>query len=226
MSYLIVVAHPDDEVLGAGGTIYSLTKRGEEVNVCILCSEVEVRNFRPTSEELNSDIHEANKLIGVKEIYLGGFPNIALNTVRQLDLVQYIEKIMMETKAHTLITHHPGDLNNDHHHVSIACQAASRLFQRRNDVVQLKELLFMEIPSSTEWALNSSLNSFTPNLYFEIGEDGIDKKIESLWKYRGVMRDYPHPRSNENIKSLATYRGSQAGLIYAEAFESVFKRVF
>lgn len=226
MSYLIVVAHPDDEVLGAGGTIYSLAKRGEEVNVCILCSEVEVRNFRPTSEELNSDIHEANSLIGVKEIYLGGFPNIALNTVRQLDLVQYIEKIMMETKADVLITHHPGDLNNDHRHVSLACQAASRLFQRRDDVVQLKELLFMEIPSSTEWALNSSLNTFRPNVYFETGENGIDKKIESLSKYRGVMRDYPHPRSNENLKSLATYRGSQAGLMYAEAFESVFRRVF
>lgn len=226
MSYLIVVAHPDDEILGAGGTIYKLTKRGKEVNVCILCSEVEVRNFRPTSEELNTDIHEANKLIGVNKIYSGGFPNIALNTVRQLDLVQYIEKIMIETKADVLITHHPADLNNDHHHVSIACQAASRLFQRGNNVVQLKELLYMEIPSSTEWALNSSLNSFKSNVYFEIGEEGINKKIESLSKYRGVMRDYPHPRSNENLKSLATYRGSQSGLMYAEAFESVFRREF
>lgn len=226
MSYLIVVAHPDDEVLGAGGTIYNLTKRGEEVNVCILCSEVEVRNLRPTSEELNSDIREANNLIGVNEVFLGGFPNIALNTVRQLDLVQYIEKVMLETNADVLITHHPGDLNNDHHHVSIACQAASRLFQRRNDVVQLKEILFMEIPSSTEWALNSSLNPFKANVYFEINEAGIKSKIESLSKYRGVMRDYPHPRSSENLKSLATYRGSQSGLMYAEAFESVFRRVF
>lgn len=226
MSYLVVVAHPDDEVLGAGGTIYSLAKRGEEVNVCILCSEAEIRNFRPTTEELNSDIHDANKLLGVNKIYQGGFPNIALNTVKQLELVQFIEKVMIENKTEVIITHHPGDLNNDHHHVSIACQAASRLFQRRSDVVQLRELLFMEVPSSTDWALNSSLNTFKANVYFEIQEDGVDKKIESLSKYRGVMRDYPHPRSEENLKSLATYRGSQSGLMYAEAFESVFRRVF
>lgn len=226
MSYLIVVAHPDDEVLGAGGTIYSLAKRGEEVNVCILCSEVEIRNYRPTTEELNNDIHEANKLLGVNKIYQGGFPNIALNTVKQLELVQFIEEIMIENKSEVIITHHPGDLNNDHHHVSIACQAASRLFQRRPDVVHLRELLFMEVPSSTDWALNSSLNTFKANVYFEIKEDGVDKKIESLSKYRGVMRDYPHPRSQENLKSLATYRGSQSGLVYAEAFESVFRRVF
>jgi len=226
MSYLVVVAHPDDEVLGAGGTIYSLAKRGEEVNVCILCSEVEIRNYRPTSEELDNDIHEANKLLGVNKIYQGGFPNIALNTVKQLELVQFIEGIMIENKTEVIITHHPGDLNNDHHHVSIACQAASRLFQRRSDVVNLRELLFMEVPSSTDWALNSSLNTFKANVYFEIKEDGVEKKIESLSKYRGVMRDYPHPRSEENLKSLATYRGSQAGLVYAEAFESVFRRVF
>lgn len=226
LSYLIVVAHPDDEVLGAGGTIHTLTQRGEEVNVCILCSEVEIRNFRPTTEELNSDIQEANKLLGVNEIYLGGFPNIALNTVKQLDIVQFIEEIMIETNTEVLITHHPGDLNNDHYHVSIACQAASRLFQRRNDVKQLRELLFMEVPSSTDWALNSSLNTFKANVYVEINKDGIDKKIESLSKYRGVMRDYPHPRSEESLKSLAVTRGSQSGLMYAEAFESVFRRVF
>lgn len=226
MSYLIVVAHPDDEILGAGGTIHTLTQRGEEVNVCILCSEVEVRNFRPTSEELNSDIHEANREVGVNNIFLGGFPNIALNTVRQLDLVQYIEKIMVETQADVLFTHHPGDLNNDHRHVSIACQAASRLFQRRGDVKPLKELFFMEIPSSTDWALNSSINSFNPNSFVEIKEEGLSKKTESLSKYRGVMRPYPHPRSDESLRGLAAYRGSQSGLFYAEAFECVFRRVF
>lgn len=226
MSYLIVVAHPDDEILGAGGTIHTLTQRGEKVNVCILCSEVEVRNFRPTTEELASDIHEANQEVGVNKIFLGGFPNIALNTVRQLDLVQYIEKIMEETESDVIFTHHPGDLNNDHRHVSIACQAASRLFQRRENVKPLRELFFMEIPSSTDWALNSSINSFKPNSFVEIKEEGLMKKIDSLSKYRGVMRPYPHPRSNESLKGLAAYRGSQSGLIYAEAFESVFRRVF
>ncbi|WP_088007054.1 PIG-L deacetylase family protein [Indiicoccus explosivorum] len=226
MSYLVVVAHPDDEVLGAGGTIKSLTDKGEIVNVCILCSEVEVRNYRPNIEELNEDIKEANKILGINQVFLGDFPNIALNTVKQLEIVQFIEKVMIETKTSVLITHHPADLNNDHYHVSIACQAASRLFQRRSDVVQLKELLFMEIPSSTEWALNTSLSTFSPNVFFEINQQGIDSKIKALSQYRGVMRDYPHPRSEESLRSLATYRGSQSGLMFAESYESVFRREY
>lgn len=225
MSYLIVVAHPDDETLGAGGTIYGLTSKGNEVNVCILCGEVEVRNHRPSSEELNEDINESNKLLGVNKIFLGGFPNIALNTIKQLDLVQFIEDIMIKTSAHTIFTHHPGDLNNDHYHVSIATQAASRLFQRRNDVTPLKELLYMEIPSSTEWSLNTSNRAFSPNVFYEINELGVVKKIKALNMYRNVMRPYPHPRSEENIKALATYRGSQSGLNYAESFESAIKRI-
>ena len=91
-------------------------------------------------------------------------------------------------------------------------------------ITPLKELLFMEVPSSTEWGLNSAMQKFTPNTFVEVGEDGIDKKIEALEQYRGVMRDFPHPRSNEALKGLAAYRGGQAGMVYAEAFECVFRR--
>src|SRR5699024_7686429 len=132
----------------------------------------------------------------------------------------------IETEAEVVITHHPSDLNNDHLHTSLACQAAARLFQRRSDVAPLKELLFMEIPSSTEWGFNKSMNQFSPNTFIEVGEESVDKKLEALAEYRGVMRDYPHPRSNEAIKGWAAYRGGQAGMFYAEAFECVFRRGF
>jgi hypothetical protein len=89
----------------------------------------------------------------------------------------------------------------------------------------MKELLFMEIPSATEWSLNTSMRQFTPNVFIEVGKEKIKKKIEALSAYRGVMRDYPHPRSSEAIEGLAAYRGSQAGALYAEAFESVFRRI-
>lgn len=226
MSFLIVVAHPDDETLGSGATMYKLAQKGHSVNVCILSGEVNARNFRPSLTELNEDVDKSMSILGVDKVIKGNFPNIEFNNVPHLKLVQFIEKSIVETNAEVVITHHPADLNNDHLHTSLACQAAVRLFQRRDDINPLKELLFMEVPSSTEWALNKSMNQFSPNTFIEVGEESIEKKIEALSQYRGVMRDYPHPRSEEAIKGLAAYRGGQAGMIYAEAFESVFRRGF
>ena len=225
LPYLVVVAHPDDEVLGAGATMLKLAEAGHEVHVCILCGDAEARQHKPATEHLNQNINEAINILGANRVIKGHFPNIDLNTVKHLDLVQFIEKAIIETGADVIFTHHPADLNNDHYHTSIACQAASRLFQRRADVAPLRELLFMEVPSATEWGLNSSSRQFTPNVYVEVGEERIDKKIHALSAYRGVMRDYPHPRSNVALKGLAAYRGGQAGVVYAEAFESVFRRI-
>ena len=225
MSYLVVVAHPDDEVLGAGGTIYTLAQRGEDVNVCILSGGVEVRNFRPSDEELQVDTNNCLSILGVNQKIVGEFPNIKLNIVPHVELVQFIEKAIVDTGADVLITHHPADLNNDHLQTSLACQAASKLFQRRSDITPLKELWFMEVPSATEWGVNKTLVQFNPNTFIEIGKEGVEKKIEALSMYRGVMRDYPHPRSREALTGLAAYRGGQSGCCYAEAFECVFRRI-
>lgn len=226
MNYLIVVAHPDDEVLGAGATIYTLSQAGHRVDVCILSGEVNARANRPELDDLHDDVSSALQLLGVQHVYKGSFPNIEFNTVPHLHLVQFIEQTMVQTAADVLITHHPADTNNDHLHTSLACQAALRLFQRRSDVKPPKEMLFMEVPSATEWSVNQGLNRFEPNLFIEVGLEGIERKLEALSQYRGVMRDYPHPRSSEALKGLAAYRGSQAGQSYAEAFQSVFRRGF
>ncbi|MBR4073272.1 MAG: PIG-L family deacetylase [Clostridia bacterium] len=224
MNFLLVVAHPDDEAIGAGATIKKLINKGHTVNVCFMCSEAKARNFRPDDEELKSDTMACLKYLGVSEVYEGCFPNIQMNTVPHLDLVQFIEKAIINSKAEIIITHHPADTNNDHHQTSIAAQAAMRLFQRRQDITQLKEMWFMEILSSTEWSVDSSINGFRPNVFVEVGEEGIESKIYALSLYRGVMRDFPHPRSNEAIKGLAAYRGAQSGTNYAESFECVFRR--
>lgn len=225
MSVLVVVAHPDDEVLGAGGTMYTFAQKGQEVYVCILSAKAAARTKRPSDQDLEDDLKNSMKALGVSHIIEGDFPNIKLNTVPHLELVQFIENAIMETKADMIITHHPADLNNDHVQTSIACQAAVRLFQRRTDVLPLKELLFMEVPSATEWGLNTGLNQFRANTFVELGKETVEKKIEALSMYRGVMRDYPHPRSPEAIMGLAAYRGSQSGCNYAEAFESVIRRI-
>ena len=225
MKYLLVVAHPDDEVLGAGATIRKLTSNGNTVDVCIMCSEAKARAHRPEDNELNDDINSALKILGVGKRYEGDFPNIEMNMVPHLKLVQFIEKAIIESGCEVVITHHPSDTNNDHLHTSMACQAAIRLFQRRKDVLPLKELWYMEVLSSTEWSVNSSMNRFTPNLFVEIGSDGVSAKLKALAAYRGVMRPYPHPRSDEAISGLAAYRGAQSGCEYAEAFECVLRRI-
>ena len=224
MNYLIVVAHPDDEVLGAGATIQKLTASGHTVDVCVMCTEAKARAFRPGDNELNDDMDASMKMLGVRNKYEATFPNIEMNTEPHLHLVQFIEKAIALTEPDVVITHHPSDTNNDHLHTSLACQAAIRLFQRRPEMKPLSEFWFMEVLSSTEWAVNSAMNRFTPNTFIEVGKEGVQKKIDALATYRGVMRPYPHPRSAEALFGLAAYRGAQAGCDHAEAFECVLRR--
>ena len=224
MNYLFVLAHPDDEVLGAGATVYKLTKEGHRCEICIMSTQAQARAFRPEDEELSADLDASIAMLGVANKYEGDFPNIEMNTVPHLKLVQFIEQAIIKSEADVVVTHHPSDTNNDHLHTSLACQAAIRLFQRRSDVKPLKEFWYMEVLSSTEWSVNSAMNRFIPNLFIEVGEEAIDVKLAALATYRGVMRPYPHPRSAEAIKGLAAYRGAQSGCNYAEAFECVFRR--
>lgn len=223
MKYLIVVAHPDDEVLGAGATVSRMTAEGKEVAVAVMSGHAAARNNR--SDTLGEDEEKAMSLIGVKKTYHADFPNIRMNTVPHLELVQFIENCIQDWGADAVITHHPSDTNNDHVMTSYAAQAASRLFQRREGVPPLREFMYMEVPSSTEWSFDSSANRFSPNMFVEIGRAGVEKKLEALRAYRGVMRAYPHPRSDEAILGLAAYRGVQAGCDYAEAFECVFRSI-
>lgn len=223
MKYLLVVAHPDDEVLGAGASIWNWTRKGDVVDVALMCTEAKARAFRPGDEELNSDLDESAAYLGINKKYEATFPNIEMNTVPHLKLVQFIESAIKESEPDIVITHHPADTNNDHLQTSMACQEAIRLFQRRPEVKRVKEFWYMEVPSCSEWAINNAFNLFRPNCYVEVGKEGVDAKIKALSMYRGVMRPYPHPRSSEYITGLAAMRGGQWGQNYSEAFEVVLR---
>lgn len=218
---LSVTAHPDDEVLGFGAAAAKFVQQGDKVYNCILCGNVEARRARPELQELHADADSAQDILGCETPIFGEFPNIQFNTVPHLKLVQFIENVIESVKPDYIFTHFPYDLNNDHYHVSIACQAASRLYQRKA-VQRICGLFFMEVPSSTDWAYPVGNNIFSPNTYVEVGLELIEKKIQALEAYKGVMRSFPHPRSPEVLKGLAAYRGGQSGSIYAEAFQSVF----
>lgn len=221
----MVVAHPDDEVLGAGASINKWSQSGDVVDICIMCTEAKARAFRPEDKELNDDMNSSSDFLGIRKKYEGDFPNIEMNTVPHIKLVQFIESAIKETEPDVVITHHASDTNNDHMQTSLACQEAIHLFQRNPEVKPISEFWFMEVGSATDWNVNTSFNVFRPNIYVEVGKEGVDAKIKALSIYRGVMRPYPHPRSNEAMQGLAAWRGSQAGCMYAEAFECGSRRI-
>lgn len=218
-TYLTVTAHPDDEILGFGGSAFVLSKNGNRVFNLILSGSVEARRHKPNQDILFKNTISAQIIIGAEPPLIGQFPNISFNTVPHLELVQFIEKYIEEIEPDVVITHHPYDLNNDHYHTSKACQAAVRLFQRK-PIKSLKSLYFMEIPSSTDWSFPIDGQQFRPDTFIEIGEEGVNRKLKALYAYEGVMRTYPHPRSEESIRALAVLRGSQIGRNLCEGFQT------
>lgn len=221
MKYLFVVAHPDDESLGAGGTIYNLIEKGNEVTVCILCGKAQARKTENKTCSMRIQIQKSLSILGVSNFILGDFPNIKFNTIDHIDIVKFIEKAIVDSRPDVVITHFYDDLNSDHKITSECCDEAIRFFQRNDNIKQIKKYMYMEVLSSTDWSLN---NCFKPNYFYEIGESGLSKKIEALKVYDGAIRKFPHPRSEENIKALSIYRSSQSKLNYAEAFMIAFER--
>lgn len=218
---LVVAAHPDDEILGFGGTGAKFVARGETVQPVLLCGQVDVRTHRPSDKELADDIVKANRMVGFAMPVLGQFPNIRINSVPHVELVQFIEAQIEAFAPDRIFTHHPGDLNDDHGQIAKACFAAARLFQRRANLKPLRSLHCMEIPSATDWSFPTLGPAFEANEFVGI-DDTLDTKLAALACYRKVMRPFPHPRSEEVIRGLAATRGAQCGRGHAEAFHTVF----
>ena len=224
MNILVVAAHPDDEVLGFGATGAILADKGGSIKTCFASGSVDARGARPTDDSLREHTEEAQRLLGFDPPIYGPFPNIRMNTVPHLDLVQFVERAIVEHSAEVIVTHHPYDINDDHRQVAKAAMAAARASQRQpGNVPPLRALLHMEVPSSTDWVFASADARFNPDTYVECGAGGLKRKLDALAAYEGVMRPYPHPRSVEAIEALATVRGAEAGMELAEAFVTGFR---
>ena len=223
MKYLFVVAHPDDEVLGAGGMIYNLIQKHNDVSLCFMCSDAEARKNTLNEISIRQQAINCAKSLEISKdnLIFGSFPNIKMNTIPHLELVQFIESAMLKSQPDVVVTHYKNDLNSDHKRTSECCDEAIRLFQRNNSVKEIKKYMYMEVLSSTDWVPN---DCFCPNYFYEINKNGVEAKIRALSFYDGSLREYPHSRSKETIEALAKLRGSQAKLDHAEAFIVAFER--
>lgn len=217
--YLFVVAHPDDEILGAGATISKLVRNGCDVHVCVLSCECNTR-----TDDLVPVMTKTHKELGVRKTYVGNFGCLRFKDEDHHTVVKFIEKSIAESRPDVVVTHHPSDLNNDHYIASICCQEAVRLPQRQIGYSKrIKKFMYMEVPSETDFALNAAWGRFAPNCYCKVKKSDVDKKIALLKSYDNIIREVPHPRSEQNIAALSIVRGSEIGYSHAEAFQVVFE---
>lgn len=222
MSSLIIAAHPDDEVLGCGGTITRLINEKEPVYVAILgegiTSRYKDRDCADREElaSLQRYCREVSILLGVNELFLYDLPDNRFDTLPLLDIIKIVEALIDKLKPSTIFTHHSGDLNIDHSIIHRATLTATRPFNS----CSVKKVYAYEVPSSTEWAFGQVAEGFHANVFIDISKE-LDKKIEALGIYKSETRAFPHPRSPEAIRALAQKWGSVAGFDAAEAFELI-----
>ena len=219
MNILCVAAHPDDELFGCGATLRKLKNDGHSIYTCILCGDVNARHQRPDTDSLKRVSMNAERIIGIDDSVKHGFDNIRFNTVPHLDMVQTIEKSIVQFKPSWVFAHHPSDLNIDHRVCYEATMAAVRLPQRLSHdmpATMIRRVFLFEVPSATDWAAPTE-RAFQPNCFFDAGAT-IDAKIQALEAFQGALKPFPHSRSIENVRHLAHLRGAQAGTTVAEAF--------
>jgi len=219
---LIVVAHPDDEILGPGATMnHLITNYGVSAKVVILGEGISSRFDGQASEQKNNElkihhdnIYESQKVIGYHSVSTYSFPDNRFDSVSLLDIIKVVEKEKEIFKPDVIFTHHGGDLNIDHQRTFEAVMTACRPLA----IEKVKNIFTFEVPSSTEWQPSISLNNFLPNIFIEVSEGNILKKIEAMEKYQFERREYPHPRSPEALMILAKKRGIEVGKYFAESF--------
>lgn len=214
MNILVVAAHPDDEVLGCGGTINRHVNEGDNVFITFMADGVTSRNNSSDSEleARNESALAACNILGAESIQFLGFPDNRMDTVFLLDIVQGLEKVIEEIKPEAIYTHHSGDLNIDHRITHQAVMTACRPLPDST----VKEIYGFEVLSSTDWATPQN-NPFIPNIYIDIN-NYLSTKLDALEAYKEEMRYAPHSRCLEHVQILARHRGYSVGIEAAEAF--------
>lgn len=210
---LVIAAHPDDEVLGAGGTILKHVKSKDKVTLIILSEGEASRGKQANTIKRQNQAKRVSQLLGVANLHLEKLPDNEFDKISLLTITKTLERYIYSIKPNIIYTHNISDLNIDHQitakSVITACRPQPNFF--------VKKILSFEVLSSTEWQF---AGSFCPNEFVNITEY-IDKKIQIIKMYKDELRKYPHPRSAEGVRILARYRGMQVGFLFAEAFQII-----
>jgi len=217
-SVLILAAHPDDEVLGCGGTIANLASQGASVHVAFLADGVSSRGGDAVAQQAAFEARReaagrACAILGVNTFSFGDMPDNRLDSLALLDIIRPVEALIDQQQPDVVFTHHAGDVNVDHRRLHEAVVTACRP-QSGHPV---RTLLFFEVPSSTEWQPPGSGPVFAPNWFIDISAT-LERKMAALEAYSAEMRPWPHPRSRPGVEHLARWRGATVGVEAAEAF--------
>lgn len=217
MTVLCVAAHPDDEVLGVGGTLARHVDEGEDVHVCLLSDGVTSRyddddatdEIRRRRERAERACEELGAAVSFHE-----FPDNSFDSVPLLDIVQTVEEEIERHAPETVYTHHYGDLNVDH---ELACRATVTATRPLRDSA-VERVLAFETLSATEWSTPKAGNAFQPTTFVNVS-DQMGRKVDALSHYAGELRDPPHPRTVESVEKNASVWGAKSGVEAAEPFE-------
>ena len=229
MNILVIAAHPDDEVLGMGGTITKYVKNGDNVKIIIMATGIFSRRSSDNTNDSVYDVNEntlqkmskqvknlqkdaikASKIMGVKDIEFLNFPDNEMDKKSNLEITKKIESIISKFKPDIVFTHSQHDVNIDHRIIYNATITATRPFSK----FKVKEEISFEVPSSTEWYFPSK---FSPNMFIDINKE-LTTKIKALSAYKTEINDFPHPRSLEGIEVIAKHWGTVSGFNASEAF--------
>ena len=232
MRILVIAAHPDDEVLGMGGTIKKYVKQGNNVKIVIMATGITSRrntNYKNSSQydstpniakkmdkqvlELKKNAKQAAKILGVTKLELKNFPDNEMDIVSNLEVTKSIEFEIEKFHPEIVFTHSPFDINIDHRILYNSVITATRPGSKYG----VKEVISFEVPSSTEWYFPSK---FSPNIFVDITKE-LPSKIKALKAYKNEIRSFPHPRSAEAISHIAKKWGTVSGFKAAEAFSLV-----
>ena len=222
MTILVVVAHPDDEVLGCGGTVARLAREGDDVYIAILgegiTSRYDQRDQADQSliDALRTRSQQVAELLGAQEPFLYDLPDNRFDTLPLLDVIKIVEGLVERLRPQVIYTHCGGDLNIDHAVVHRAVLTATRPVL---DCL-VKEIYAFEVPSSTEWSFGQFSPAFRPNVFLDISAT-LETKLRAMEVYESETRPFPHPRSVGALRANAQRWGSVAGVMAAEAFELV-----
>jgi len=217
---LVIAAHPDDEVLGCGGTMAKHAMSGDVVYSVILAEGMTSRDpsrdrvkHADALTRLGEAARKANEILGVAALELIDFPDNRMDSVDRLDITKKVEACIEKYKPDIVYTHHVGDVNIDHRCIHDAVVTACRPLPGKH----VTTVLFFEVASSTEWQPPGSAPSFAPNWFVDVSET-LETKLKALEAYEIEMREWPHPRSLRAVSHLAHWRGATIGVEAAEAF--------